>query len=197
MEFVDGKTLKIDRIENELDRFVVDFAKILEKHAKYVIVSGYVAILLGRSRATEDIDILVEKMSREQFIILFSELMENGYYCFSANSGIGALDYLMDSTSIRFAKKGKIIPNAELKFIRTAFDELTLKNRIKAVMPFGKIFISELETQIAFKRCVLKSEKDIEDALHMEEVFKSRIDKNKVERYKKMLDGYYDGKFRF
>jgi hypothetical protein len=194
MEFIDEKTLKIDRIETELDRFVVDFARILEKHAKYVIVSGYVAILLGRSRATEDIDILIKKMSSERFIILFSELMENGFCCLNADFGASAAKYLSDGISVRFAKKGKIIPNVELKFIRTAFDEITLKNRIRALMPFGTIFISELEMQIAFKRRVLKSEKDIEDAMHIEMVFNGRIDKNKVGAYKKMLGGCYGRK---
>ncbi|MBU5688714.1 MAG: hypothetical protein KQA41_00585 [Candidatus Aenigmarchaeota archaeon] len=46
---------------NNLDKFVIKFVKILEKYTRYVIVSGYVSILFGRSRATEDIDIIVEK----------------------------------------------------------------------------------------------------------------------------------------
>ena len=50
MEFVDSKTIRMDKVVNELDRFVFDFIKILEKQADYVIVSGYVAILYGRSR---------------------------------------------------------------------------------------------------------------------------------------------------
>ncbi len=33
-----------------LDKFVEDFINILEKYAKYVIVSGFVAIVHGRSR---------------------------------------------------------------------------------------------------------------------------------------------------
>ncbi|MBI2141461.1 hypothetical protein HYU16_03480, partial [Candidatus Woesearchaeota archaeon] len=55
MEFVDDKTIKLDKVLNELDKFVLKFIKILEKHADYVIVSGYVSILFGRSRSTEDI----------------------------------------------------------------------------------------------------------------------------------------------
>ena len=33
-----------------LDRFVLDFIRVLEQETPYVIVSGYVAILFGRSR---------------------------------------------------------------------------------------------------------------------------------------------------
>ncbi|HLD41949.1 MAG TPA: hypothetical protein VJB06_02850 [archaeon] len=66
MEFLDSRTIKLDKIENELDKFVLDFIKILEKHAKYVIVSGYVAILFGRSRGTEDIDMFIGRLAKEK-----------------------------------------------------------------------------------------------------------------------------------
>lgn len=41
---------------SEVDKFVLDFVSILKNHFKYVIVSGYVAILFGRPRGTEDIE---------------------------------------------------------------------------------------------------------------------------------------------
>lgn len=63
MEF-DGDTLVIDRTPSELDEMVLEFTEILdEDDIDYVIVSGYVAILTGRSRATEDIDIVIERLS--------------------------------------------------------------------------------------------------------------------------------------
>ena len=43
----------LDRELNELDSFVLEFIKCLQ--SRYVIVAGYVAILLGRSRTTDDI----------------------------------------------------------------------------------------------------------------------------------------------
>jgi hypothetical protein len=42
-----------------LDMFVLGFIRVLELCTPYVIVSRYVAILFGRSRGTEDVDILV------------------------------------------------------------------------------------------------------------------------------------------
>ena len=56
-------TIKLDKIINELDKFVFKFIKILKKHTDYVIVSGYVAILLGRSRTTEDIDVFIKEIN--------------------------------------------------------------------------------------------------------------------------------------
>ncbi len=50
-----------DRELSLLDSFVLSFTKHLaSNNIKYVIVSGYVAILFGRSRISEDVDILIE-----------------------------------------------------------------------------------------------------------------------------------------
>jgi hypothetical protein len=46
MRFIDATTLEIDREPSDLDRLALDFTTILEKHTPYVIVSGYVSILL-------------------------------------------------------------------------------------------------------------------------------------------------------
>jgi hypothetical protein len=39
---------------------LLSFVKNLEKYFEYVVVSGYVSIVFGRARATEDIDILMK-----------------------------------------------------------------------------------------------------------------------------------------
>ena len=54
MEILNKKTIKLDKELNLLDKFVLEFVRILEKHVNYVIVSGYVAILFGRARSTEE-----------------------------------------------------------------------------------------------------------------------------------------------
>ena len=45
-----------------LDKFIESFIKVVEKHAKYAVIGGFVAISHGRSRGTEDIDLLIESM---------------------------------------------------------------------------------------------------------------------------------------
>ena len=65
MEYdVDKREIKSDKVLNNLDKFVIDFIKILEEHVDYVIISGYISILLGRSRATEDIDVFIKRISQ-------------------------------------------------------------------------------------------------------------------------------------
>lgn len=81
MDWINGQKLKLEKPLNELDKFVFRFIKVLEKHIDYVIISGYVAILLGRSRATEDVDMFIKPLPREKFIELYTELKEAGFWC--------------------------------------------------------------------------------------------------------------------
>ncbi len=57
-----------------LDIFAEDFVRVVEKHVKYIIVSGFVAIAHGRSRGTEDIDIIIERNSKDELITMHHEL---------------------------------------------------------------------------------------------------------------------------
>ncbi len=50
-----------------LEHFTEDFCRILERHCKYIIVSGFVAIAHGRSRGTEDIGVIVESITQKEF----------------------------------------------------------------------------------------------------------------------------------
>jgi hypothetical protein len=187
MEFVDEKIIKLDKIPTLLDEFVVDFTKILQKHAKYVIVSGYVSILFGRSRATEDIDIIVEKMSKSKFYDFYSDLQKNGYWCVNIENRDEILRMFLDGLAVRFAKKSSIIPNVEFKFVKNSVEKNAIKTSLDVIMPRGKIKISNIELQIAYKEKVLKSDKDLEDAKHLETVFKDKINNKLLEKYREML----------
>lgn len=77
MEFISKNTIKLDKEINELDKLVFKFVSILEKYSDYVIISGYVAILLGRSRSTEDIDVFIREMDFEAFSRFYDELRGN------------------------------------------------------------------------------------------------------------------------
>ena len=65
---VSKSQIKMVKDLNDLDRLVIDFVSILDKSkVRYVLVSGYVSILFGRSRSSEDIDIIANKISKNQF----------------------------------------------------------------------------------------------------------------------------------
>lgn len=180
---------------NNLDIFVLDFVKILEKYARYVIVNGYVSILFGRSRATEDIDILVERKDLTSF---FKTLDKKSYWLI--NTEADEVNEMLYESAVRVAKKGSVIPNFEIKFAKTRIDELALNNRVKLCFGKRKLYISPIDLQIVYK-LFLGSEKDIEDARHIFNLFVDYLDLNrihslakdlKVESKLKLLGDFHD-----
>ncbi len=188
MEFVDDRTIKLDKVVNELDRFVLKFIRILEKHAEYIIVSGYVSILFGRSRSTEDIDIFIKDLNKGQFDALYSDLKNSGYWCLNAESTDEIYDYLREGLSVRFANEGETIPNFEVKFAKKKSALMAFTDALTVVMNDGKVRLSSLERQIAYKRYYLKSEKDLEDAAYIEKLFKEHINYGRVEALKRLIE---------
>lgn len=185
MEYnVERKEIILKRKLSNLDKFVLSFIKILEKQADYVIVSGYVSILLGRTRATEDVDLLVEEISEEKFKQLWQELHNHGFKCINTSKSTEALG-LLEEHAIRFFKK-RPVPNIEFKIIKTDLDKYSYENRIKVILKDDLLFISPLELQIAYKLFLaadgteeeLQSDKDIEDARHLYKLFKEKLNKD-------------------
>ena len=186
------KEIRIEKVLNELDKLVIEFIKILEKYTDYVIISGYVSILLGRSRATEDVDVFIKHISFETFYKLYNELKKEGFWCLNAEKPIEVFSYLKDGLAVRFAKEGGFTPNFEVKFPKREIDKETFGDFITVTLTDRninkKIKISSLERHIAFKRYYLKSDKDIEDSYHIEELFKGEIDYSKVNKLKEIID---------
>jgi hypothetical protein len=186
MKWINDKTIYIEKVLNELDKLLLSFIRILEKYFEYVVVAGYVSILFGRSRATEDIDILIREVNKKSFKKFWKEVNKK-FWCLNSNEENEAFNILKES-ALRFARKNEIIPNIEVKLCKKKIDFLTLKEKIEVKFSNKRsIFIFPIEIQIAYKEEVLGSEKDLEDALHLREVFKERIDNNKIEEYKEVI----------
>ena len=75
----------------------------------------YVAILFGRSRATEDVDFFIQPMSMHKFEEFF-RCLEKEYWFLNSSDIDELFSMLSDNLSIRVAEKNDVIPNYELKF---------------------------------------------------------------------------------
>jgi hypothetical protein len=190
------KMITIDRELSDLDQFALDFITILKKHTSYVLVSGYVAILLGRSRASEDIDIISKKMDFSTFQLFHHEVNQKDFYCLNTKDVKEMYDYLSEYIPIRFAKKDTIIPNVEMKWAHNKFDDIALEKTIPVHLKKNVMHISQLELQIAFKEAVLQSPKDVEDARHIRNVAETYLDTALIQKYKEMLRDFYQKKSR-
>ncbi len=174
IKFVDEKIV-LEKELNSLDQLVIDFVTILRKcKISYVLVSGYVSILFGRNRASEDIDLIVGDMDAQSFAQLWKRLNETFDCVNTENQEEAYQDYLLKKVALRFAKKGAFIPNVEMKFPKNELDRWTLKERKIVLLNQQELFISPLEVQIPFK-LFLGSEKDIEDARYLYRLFKDNL----------------------
>ena len=189
MKWLDNKTILLERELSDLDKLVLKFSSILEKHTSYIIISGYAAILFGRTRTTEDVDIFIPKITKEQFSSLYEELREQGFWAINGDTVETLFSLLsQERTAVRFAEKGKVFPNFEVKFVKDALDEFALREKIKVITNGGNLFTSLIDLQIAYKKFVLKSQKDLEDARHLQNWF-SISDEN-INKYKHLLKQY-------
>ncbi|MDD5649922.1 MAG: hypothetical protein PHF86_05795 [Candidatus Nanoarchaeia archaeon] len=173
---------------NLLDKFVVDFVKVIDKFVKYIIVSGFVAIAHGRVRGTEDIDIIIEKINKSKFILLHKQLEKNNFECIQSNDpAIIFDDYLNANLSVRYTRKNDPLPEIELKFSKDALDDYQLKTRKKLPLTGLDLYFSSIEMNIAFKEELLKSQKDMDDAKHLRIVYSNNLDEEEINKIKKEI----------
>ncbi len=173
---------------NILDTFALKFCAVAKKYVKYIIVSGYVAISHGRKRTTEDIDMIIEKISLERFILLHNALIKEGFHCLQSSLVDDVYDYLVKGDSVRYTDNDKFFPpEMEVKFAKDEIDELQLKTRTKLDFTGLDIWFSSIEFNIAFKEELLRSDKDKEDAKFLRIVYNDKINLNFIEEIKRKI----------
>ncbi|WP_222913791.1 hypothetical protein [Natrinema sp. SYSU A 869] len=197
MELSDD-TLTVSRELSELDKDVLAFTQTLDAcDVDYVIVSGYVAILTGRSRSTEDIDVILESLSETETEQLVTELKNRGYWGMAMPLD-EMCSMLSDGSRIRIAEDGEMYPNFETWFVSNDVEREALSNPLTVTFDEGQINISPIELQIAYKLRLSQaadslSGKDFEDALHLYLTFEERFKTEQLEGYVKDLgvEDYY------
>lgn len=176
-----GDTLVVRRDPNHLDELAVAFSSILDRfEIAHVYVAGYVSILTGRARSTEDIGVLIEDIDRETAGELASVLEESGYWG-PAVPLTSFYDNLANGTNIWVAPDEQVTPHLEVKFARDEFDRASLENAITARIDDDAIPIGPLELQIAYK-LTLGAQKDVEDAVHLYSLFEESLSVARLEK---------------
>jgi hypothetical protein len=185
---VEGKDIHLkNKVISKLDSFVIDFINILKNYADYVVVSGYVSILFGRSRGTEDIDVLIKKIDMDTFLKLHKELTEKNYWFLNAENPVELYGMLEEKLAIRIAVKDTVIPNIEVKFVKSGLDTISLNEHNVVKIDRESLSISPIELQIAFK-LYLGSDKDIEDAVYLYDIFTKHLNRVKLKQYMNTLN---------
>jgi hypothetical protein len=173
-----------------LDKFVEQFCALVEKHVKYIVCSGFVAIAHGRSRGTEDINMIIEKMQFDSFKKLHDDLINNHFVCIQSDKSEEIYErYLLKGDSVRYVwnKEGYFPPEMEIKFAKDELDIEQIKTRVKLPLTRLNIFFSTIEDNIAFKEELLKSDKDMEDAKHLRIIYEESLDEDKINKIKEKI----------
>ena len=187
-DYTKGKIEIENKILTDLDRFIFEFVQILENYSDYVIISGYVPILFGRTRGTEDVDVFIRNIDEKTFSSFYNDIISKKFYFLNPENKKGLFEMLNEKLAIRAAEKDTIIPNIKLKFIKDDVDNFTLENRVKVILNDKNfLYISPIEIEIPYK-LYLGSEKDIEDAIYLWDLFKECLDKKMLFKFIKQLN---------
>lgn len=176
------------------DTIALNFAKTLEEHKiKYVIVAGYIAILFGRARRSDDIDFIAD-IDENTFSKLCETLFKREFTLMQkiapSKYSIRKIfkDYLTQGYNIRYMYKNIIIPNIEFKLATTSIHQYAITNSYKVTINNQHtIRISPLELQIAYKLS-LNSDKDIGDAVFLYTLFKNIINHEELNTWCNKLE---------
>lgn len=187
--FLNKDVIIVNRELTQLDLFLKDFLDILEKYSDYLVVSGYVSISTGRTRATEDIDILFPLMEKEKFSLFFEDLTKGGFWCYQGDDHKEVYPYIENFNNVRFAKTNEIFPNVEFIPIdrtkKAKFFEFNHPQKIK-VKNF-EFKIPPIEFEILYKELVLTGKKDIEDAKHLRTFFSDILKEERFKQFKNII----------
>jgi len=187
-----GGVVNVDKEITKLDEFTLEVIDIIKKHADYLIISGYVAIFFGRSRATEDVDIFIKDLSFEKFNEMYNEFIKNGYELTIDNAKGLYYDYLKERLPVNVWRKNFPLLRVEIKLAVKPTQLAAFNDRIIAKFKDKELVMSDIESQIAYKRYIARSDKDLADAKHLELVFEG-LSEYKIQRYRKIFEAEFNG----
>ena len=180
-------TLVVEREPNQLDELATEFSRILGRFdINHVYIAGYVSILAGRARSTEDVDVLIEQIDEETADELAETLDTKGFWG-PAMPLTSIYEMLDNGDNIWVAPTDQVAPHLEVKFARDEFDRASLENAITARISGKTIPIGPLELQIAYK-LYRGAQKDVEDAVHLYTLFEESLSMSRLEEWVTRLD---------
>lgn len=179
--------LVVERAPNHLDELAIAFSTILDEFGiDHVYIAGYVSILAGRARSTEDVDVLIEHIDEQTADKLAATLTAEGFW--GAAMPLSSLyEMLENGDNIWVAPDDQVTPHLEVKFARDEFDRASLENAITARIGEDTVPIGPLELQIAYK-LHLGAQKDLEDAVHLYTLFAESLSVARLEEWVTRLD---------
>ena len=139
------ETLSVDRALNQLDELAIAFSDILDQVGiEHVYIAGYVSILAGRARSTEDVDVLIEPIDEATADTLTTHLEAENFW--GPAMPLSTLYSMLENGDpVWVAPTDQITPHLEVKTVRDEFDQASLSQAITAQIGSKSIPIGPLE----------------------------------------------------
>lgn len=186
IELQDGELI-VGRGPNELDSLAIEFTAILDElEINHVYVAGYLAVLTGRPRSTQDVDVLIERLDESRIEQLVVCLKEAGMWG-PAMPLDDMYEMLSSGDNIWIAPEEQVIPHIEAKYVVSEPDLHAIENALIAHIGNNRIPIGPFELQIAYK-LHLGTKQDFEDAVHLYTLFETTLRTEELERWVEKLD---------
>lgn len=172
------------------DILATRFSKVLDDHGlDYAVVAGYVAILFGRARRSDDVDFLIMPLTEKEFVDICKEAADEGFNLIQGDiqseKSIRRVfrDYLSQGYGVRLMYDDQILPNIKLKVATTTTQKYAIANAYKVIINnMYSTRVSPLELQIAYK-LYLGSDKDVSDAVFLYTLFEKVLDHGELSRW--------------
>ena len=172
------------------DILATRFSKVLDDHGlDYAVVAGYVAILFGRARRSDDVGFLIMPLTEKEFVDICKEAADEGFNLIQGDiqseKSIRRVfrDYLSQGYGVRLMYDDQILPNIELKVATTTTQKYAIANAYKVIINnMYSTRVSPLELQIAYK-LYLGSDKDVSDAVFLYTLFEKVLDHGELSRW--------------
>ncbi len=188
---VDRGTIFLEKSSlSEDDRIAMLFAETLnELGVRYSVIAGYVAILFGRARRSDDIDFITYPLAEDEFLKFCLLLRDRGFKLMQGDIGSESSirkvyeGYLERGFSIRFTYGDLILPNIWFKTARSPLQYYSIDNSLTVIVNKKHLIkIAPLELQIAYK-LYLGSEKDLGDAVFLYTLFRQALNHHELRKW--------------
>jgi hypothetical protein len=191
MDFEDG-ILVIDRELSEFDRRAFAFFDLLDDVGiDYLVVSGYLLLLTGRQRMTEDVDLILSIQTTDRFDELATRLGEEGYV---ANPPpLDRLPEFIEEGHVGVHAEEARVPTFDISLGDTQIERDAFADSLSVEVGGKTLQVTPFEQQIAYKLSMLydptdHTAMDFLDALHLYRVFEEHIDMNSLRNYAQRLN---------
>ena len=172
------------------DILATRFSKVLDDHGlDYAVVAGYVTILFGRARRSDDVGFLIMPLTEKEFVDICKEAADEGFNLIQGDiqseKSIRRVfrDYLSQGYGVRLMYDDQILPNIKLKVATTTTQKYAIANAYKVIINnMYSTRVSPLELQIAYK-LYLGSDKDVSDAVFLYTLFEKVLDHGELSRW--------------